>query len=73
MATDPDAANNEVWAVTDLWDRVKSTADQAKYELYLDNWSLMIRIQAQMRGLLARARKRKAAEEEQSAKRALLG
>ena len=52
-------ATADLQYVAGLWDSVKDTAEQARFELYLENWSLMVKLQAQFRGLLARIRMRR--------------
>ena len=61
-AVSHEEATADVWYMADLWDKVKDTAELGKFEFYLENWSLMIRLQAQFRGLLTRIRKRKAGD-----------
>ena len=51
----------DAFYIANLWDSVKDTIDLAKVEVYLDNWSLMIRLQANLRRHITRVRKRKAA------------
>ena len=54
-----------------LWDTVKETADITSFDHYLENFSLLVALQAALRGLIARARTRKLRRQNEARERQL--